>query len=99
MKDIERAYRLAQRDDLVPHATGNAVQIARSQCLLLIANEEDRLSFEDHADLFMRMCMFFDDRVGLEIHDGHHHPFRGRGANVDARKNRVPATLLGAWKK
>jgi hypothetical protein len=39
--------------------------------------------------------VLLDDGMRLQLDDGDHHPLGGAGANVNAREDGVPGTLLG----
>jgi hypothetical protein len=51
----------------VPYISGDAIQVAGLQRPLLLTDEEDGASLQHHADLLVRMGMFFDDRTRSEI--------------------------------
>src|SRR5262245_33894441 len=55
VKDVQGLRGLIQGHDLVPHVTGNAIDVARPERPLLVADVEDGPALQDHADLLVRV--------------------------------------------
>ena len=93
-EDVQRLDRLIQGHHLVLHSAGDQPHVACGQSPRLVADREDHLAREQHADLLVRVRMFLDDGVRLDVHHRHHQLLCRRRANVDAGKDRVPAVLV-----
>ena len=83
---------------LSANAPRDAPDVAGLKCLLLVADDEDRLSLQQHADLVVRVRVLLDDRMRLQVDDGHHHAVGGAGPNVDAGEDRVTGHSSGVGK-
>ena len=68
VEDVQRLQALGERGDAVLDVAGNAVHVAFLQGSVLVADVENRLALQDHADLFVRVAVLGDLRSGQNVH-------------------------------
>ena len=94
IKDVDDPGRPIQVDDSMAHVSGDAIEIACLESLLLIADEEKQPPLEDHADLLVRMGMIVHNRVRLQVDDRDHYLLGRACLNMHAGEDGMPSAFF-----
>lgn len=70
IEDIQSPDRLVECDDFVADISWDAVEIAGLESLLLAADDEDCAARQDHSYLLVRVGVFLDHGVRLQVGHG-----------------------------
>jgi hypothetical protein len=69
----------------VRHAAGNQIHVARTEDLLLVADDEPRAARDHHPDLLVRVGVCLDHGARLEHRTGEHHPLARGGTSTPGK--------------
>src|SRR5436305_14680746 len=73
IKDVDDPGRPIQVDHSMAHVSGDAIESACLESLLLVADEKKQPPLQEHADLLVQMGVIVNDRVRLQIDYRDHH--------------------------